>query len=175
MTEDRAALEEEAIGWVIRTRDPGFADWESFTAWLEQSEAHARLYASLSLAEAESADHLPRSPAAVVRTPALPGPAVRPRRWWVGGAVAASAAAAALLFTTIERNPFPTREYVTAPGEKRIVQLADGRRVGRVVYEGASRGQVAEDLSRTLGLDVAADRGLAARPFSGIIQIEGEG
>src|SRR3569623_1080743 len=129
MTEDRAALEEEAIGWVIRTRDPGFADWESFTAWLEQSEAHARLYDSLSLAEAEIADHLSRSPAAVVRTPALPGPAVRPRRWWVGGAVAASAAATALLFTTIDRAPFPTREYVTAPGEKRVVQLADGSRV----------------------------------------------
>jgi transmembrane sensor len=283
MTEDRAALEEEAIGWVIRTRDPGFADWEGFTAWLEQSEAHARLYDSLCLAETEIADHLSRSPAPVVPAPALPEPALRSRRWWVGGTVAASAAAMALLFTTIDRAPFPTREYVTAPGEKRVVQLADGSRVdmngatrlvvdgarharldrgealftivhdsarpfevasgdsvvrdlgtvfdlvrterrftvsvsegviafdpegrnirvpagksiersrdglalrdvgsdqvggwreGRLVYEGASLGQVAEDLSRTLGLDVAADPGLAARPFSGIIQVEGKG
>ena len=28
-------MNEEALGWVIRTRNPEFDDWDAFTIWLE--------------------------------------------------------------------------------------------------------------------------------------------
>jgi transmembrane sensor len=277
-----AKAEEEAIGWVIRTRDPAFADWDAFTAWLEASDSHARLYDALCLADEAVAEQLARSQPASVPLPANDD--VPRRRWWIGGATAASlAAVGALLLTQVDRNPFPTQDLRTGPGERRSVQLADGSRIdlngsthvvidgarharleqgealftivhdeerpfevasadhvvrdlgtvfdivrtprtfsvtvsegvivfnpdeenvrvpagrsldekggrilvatvsadqvggwreGRLIYEGAPLARVAEDLSRALGIQVEASPALAARPFSGIIQIEGKG
>ena len=49
----KAMMNEEALGWVIRTRDPEFADWEAFTAWLEADPAHAPAYDALMTADAD--------------------------------------------------------------------------------------------------------------------------
>jgi transmembrane sensor len=273
---------DQAIAWVIRTRDPAFDDWDGFTAWLEQSEEHARLYDALSLADEQIAEGLAVEPAAGLP---LPANDVAPqRRWWLAGGIAAAiAVAGTFLVTTMNQGAFPAQDYRTAPGERRSVQLADGSRVemngsthlvidgerharleqgqalftivhddkrpfelasgndivrdlgtvfdvtrtgrtftvtvseglilfnpdeeavrvpagksleesgdrlvvravatdqvggwreGRLSYEGAPIARVAEDLSRNLGVEVSADPGVASRPFSGIIQIEGGG
>jgi transmembrane sensor len=119
-------MEEEAIEWVIRTRDPGFEDWEGFTSWLERDVDHSMLYDQLSLAEERIADHLARqarsAPLIVERQPR------RVRPLWLGGAVAASAAALALFFGTVDRG-YQAQEYATGPGERRQIQLADGSRI----------------------------------------------
>jgi transmembrane sensor len=46
-------------------------------------------------------------------------------------------------------------------------------REGRLVYSAATVSRVAADLSRNLGVDVAATDEVARRPFSGVIMLEG--
>jgi transmembrane sensor len=265
--------EDQAIAWVMLTRDPSFADWDGFTAWLEASPEHARLYDALSLADAQIAEHLAR-----------PIPTAR-RRWrWpvVGGAVAAALALVAVVPRVMQPG-FTPQTIASAAGQKLTVRLADGSRIdmnggtrlvldgprharleqgealfavvhdearpfevasgdalirdvgttfnvvrepmrftvtvsegeivfnpereqvhltagqqieeagdqllvtrveiaqvgawrqGRLIYRGAKLARVADDLSRGLGLPVAADASVSARPFSGIIQLEGKG
>lgn len=265
--------ENQAIAWVMLTRDPGFADWDGFTAWLEQSPDHPRLYDELMLADERIAAHLDRAK-----------PVAR-RRWrWpvVGGAVAAALALVAVL-PTVTGPGFTPQTIASAPGQKLTVKLADGSRIdlngatrlvldgprharlergealftvvhdearpfevasgdavvrdvgttfnvvrepmrftvtvsegeivfnpereevhvtagqqieeagdqllvtrvetaqigtwrqGRLIYRGAKLERVADDLSRGLGLPIAADASVSGRPFSGIIQMEGRG
>jgi transmembrane sensor len=249
------------------------ADGEGFTAWLEESPDHARLYDELMLADERIAAHLARAK-----------PVAR-RRWrWsiVGGAVAAALATIALL-PTVTGPGFTPQTIASAPGQKLTVRLADGSRIdlngatrvvldgprharlergealftvvhdearpcevasgdavvrdvgttfnvvrepmrftvtvsegeivfnpereevhvtagqqieeagdqllvtrvetaqvgawrqGRLIYRGAKLERVADDLSRGLGLPIAADASVSGRPFSGIIQLEGRG
>lgn len=266
--------EDQAIAWVMLTRDPGFADWDGFTAWLEADPGHARLYDEMSLADERIAARLTR------KAPAAPR-----RRWrWpvAGGAIAAALALVAVL-PTITRPDFTPQTIASARGQKLTVRLADGSRIdmngstrlvldgprharleqgealftvvhdaarpfevasgdalvrdvgttfnivrapmrftvtvsegeivfnpereqvhvtagqqieergdqllvtrvetaqvgawrqGRLIYRGARLDRVADDLSRGLGLPIAADASVSAQPFSGIIQIEGHG
>jgi transmembrane sensor len=267
-------VEEQAIQWLIRTRDPAFGDWEGLTAWLEADPERARLFDQLSAADAEIADHIAATPAAPVRH----------ARWPVwGGAIAAALAFVALLFPLLHTPGFAPQTIASLPGQKLSVRLADGSRIdmnggtrlildgprharlergealfavvhddarpfevvsgsavvrdvgttfnlvrepqtftatvsegeiifnpdreavrvpagrqvqetgeqvlvtivdpaqvgtwrqGRLIYRGARLERVAADLSRGLGMPVAADDSVSARPFSGIIQIEGRG
>ena len=48
-----------------------------------------------------------------------------------------------------------------------------GWRQGRLVYSAASVGEVAADLTRNLGVRVAADQSVARLPFSGVIGLDG--
>src|SRR5688572_14698888 len=124
---EQGMIEEEAIAWLIRTRDPHFADWEGFTAWLEQSEAHGRVYDAVCIADEQLAEQLARTEAESA-VPALPIPAndVAPRRWWLAGGVAACIAVGGTFFMTTMGGGFEAQEYRTGPGERRSVQLADG-------------------------------------------------
>lgn len=120
-------LHEEALGWVIRTRDPDFADWTAFTLWLESDPAHAPAYDALSSADAELADLLPADPIFVAAPANDPGE----RRWrpmrWIGGGAMAAALVAALSITLWDRaDPYTV---ITRPGESRSIALADGTRI----------------------------------------------
>ncbi len=55
-------MNEEALGWVIRTRDPEFDDWDAFTIWLEGDPARATAYDALMAADADLADMVPAEP-----------------------------------------------------------------------------------------------------------------
>lgn len=117
-------LAEEALAWAVRTGDPGFADWEAFTAWLEQSPEHAAAYDRVAAAVAEAAEGLAATqPAAANDDP--PSPARISRRWF-GGALAASLAA--LLVFGVWRGD-ETYVEETAPGETRMIALDDGSRI----------------------------------------------
>lgn len=82
----------------------------------------------------------------------------------------------------------PDREAVRVPagrqvreaGDEVVVTAVDPAEVGtwrqgRLIYRGARIERIAADLSRGLGMPIAADGNVSARPFSGIIQIEGRG
>lgn len=266
--------QEQAIAWLIQTRDPSFADWDGFTAWLEADPEHVRAYDAVSVADAALDGQVTRRHAAPVRR----------LRWPVlGGAIAAAMALAAVLSPILNQPGFKPQEIASAPGQKLTVRLADGSRIdmngdtrlviegprharldrgealftvvhddarpfevvsgtavvrdvgtvfnivrepmnftvtvsegevifnpdrenvhlpagrkleetgdrvlvtaldpaqvggwrqGRLIYRGASMERVAADLTRGLGMTVAADRSVSAQPFSGIIQIEGRG
>ena len=127
MTGAQAMMEEETLGWVIRTRDPEFADWEAFTLWLEGDPRRASSYDRLMAADEDLAHITPADP------PILPVPAndpgerrFRPMRWLGGGAIAA-ALVAAISIGTLDRADIYT--VTTRPGEIRSIAIDDGTRI----------------------------------------------
>lgn len=127
MTGAQAMINEEALAWVIRTRDPEFADWEGFTLWLQRDPAHAPAYDLLMAADAELPDIIPAD------SVTLPTPANDPgeRRWrpmrWIGGGAIAAALVAAISIGMLNRTDSYT--VTTHPGETRSIALEDGTRI----------------------------------------------
>ncbi len=120
-------MNEEALGWVIRTRDPEFADWEAFTAWLEADPAHAPAYDALMAADAGLAKIVPAEPVTIAMPANDAGPrGWRPVRWLAGGAVAA-ALVGVVSVGMLNRSDIYT--VATRPGETRSIALDDGTRV----------------------------------------------
>jgi transmembrane sensor len=131
MTTDQP-IRDAALAWAMATRAPDFADWDGFALWLETDPAHAAAYDAVQYA-LEEAD-------AVLA--ALPEPAPEPapeaandnppgwlagRRGWLGGAIAASLVVA--LTSVMWFAPGGETLYRTAPGETRLIALADGSTV----------------------------------------------
>lgn len=120
-------INEEALGWVIQTRDPEFSDWDGFTAWLEADPAHASAYDALMLADSELDSFVPSEPVIVPIAANDPGvPSRRPLRWIGGGAVAAALVAAVSLGVA---NRSDIYSVTTRPGEIRVIALDDGTKV----------------------------------------------
>ncbi|BBF70778.1 FecR family protein [Sphingomonas bisphenolicum] len=124
-------INEEALGWVVRTRDPDFADWDAFTAWLEADPVHVSAYDAMMLADGELDSILPSDPVAM--PPILPVPAndpgVRPRRplRWIGGGAIAAALVATVSIAVLNRSDIYS--VSTRPGETRVIALDDGTSV----------------------------------------------
>lgn len=120
-------LHEEALGWVIRTRDPEFTDWEAFTQWLEADPSHALAYDTLMAADADLGEIVPAEPVTITQPANDPGE----RRWrpirWLGGGALAAALVAAVSFGVRDRTDIYT--VTTRPGETRSIALDDGTRV----------------------------------------------
>ena len=114
-----------AIDWIIRQRDPAFADWDAFADWLAESPGHAELYDALACLD-QDLDALPpaAAPSIAIR-PREPG---RPsRRLWFGGAIAAALVA---MVSLPNLGLFGDASRIeTAAGEHRTVELADGSKI----------------------------------------------
>lgn len=135
-------IRQEALAWAVQTGDPAFADWESFTAWLEAAPAHAEAYDAVAAAVADAAEALA----------SVPEPAndqgERPARWWrswKGGALQAAVAVAMLV--GVWSISGSDQLYVTAPGEIELVELADG---STIALAGDSRIELTGDRSARL-------------------------
>jgi len=127
MRPDPAAIDARAIEWIIAQRDPAFADWDGFADWLAADATHAAAYDALASLDADL-DALPRIPAPSVVIRAAAPPRRRPtRRAWFGGAVAA-ALVTAIALPSLGLFADPNR-IETAPGEHRMLALADGSKV----------------------------------------------
>lgn len=113
-------IREQAIAWAVRTGDPAFADWDEFARWLEDDLAHAEAYDAVTAAVGDACDALP-SPYQAQNDDE---PVVRRPRRWVGGAIAATLAVAVAFGVWQARGG--TYAVETAPGEMRMVELADG-------------------------------------------------
>lgn len=120
-------IEEQALGWVIRTRDPEFVDWEGFTAWLEADDVHAWTYDRLAVVDEELPSILPAEP--MLPTPANDPGAPGWRRWRLAGAGAIAAGLVALLSVNMLRDASDPYAVTTAAGEQRTLALADGTRI----------------------------------------------
>ena len=142
--------QDAAAAWAVRVGDPGFDDWESFTAWLEQSPEHAAAYDRMASAVAFAAAAEPPLPAPaqdVEPEVEYDEPSRRSRRWLIGGAVAAAVAAGAIGSWQWSDSGYAIE---TRPGEMRTVALADG---GSVVLAGATRIELDHDAPRRATLD----------------------
>jgi transmembrane sensor len=150
--EGRAA--EEAAGWFARLQGEGVTadDWLAFERWLAAAPAHARAYEKLErlwvdLDQADIARELGRIPYAPAAAPAAPRrPAGPTRRMWLGaGAALAAGLTVAVLGADVWMGPVAKPQiYRTAPGETRVVELADGTRI---------RMNAASQISVSLGRD----------------------
>ncbi|MBU3077784.1 FecR domain-containing protein [Sphingomonas sp. XMGL2] len=117
---------EQALGWLVRTEDPAFEDWEGFQDWLEADPAHAARYHALAGDAATMAELLAEAPA-----PARPVPSAAParigRRRVLGSMAAAMLAVAGGWMVWQER---PDRYAVETPsGVRQTVTLRDGTRI----------------------------------------------
>ncbi|WP_447725269.1 FecR family protein [Sphingomonas koreensis] len=140
-------IAEAARLWAIRASDPGFSDWDAFTLWLEESPAHLTAYET-ALAQADEAAELL---AAAPRPAWQPEPETGyrpPRRRWFAGAAVAAAVAAVAGWGLIDRGHSP-EQIATAPGERRIIDLADG---SRVILNGNTRVTIDRDTPRHVEL-----------------------
>lgn len=147
-------IREAALRWATLTADPDFGDWDAFTAWLEQDPAHARAYDAVQFAIDEAAAALIEGAPAVpdgAPAPANDNPPMPPagRRWaWFGTAIAASL----VLVVTFLLWPGARGEtlYATAPGETRLIALADG---STIALGGGSRIAIAGEGERQARLE----------------------
>ncbi|MGP1353846.1 MAG: FecR family protein [Parasphingopyxis sp.] len=140
-------IEDEAIGWIVRMREPDFADWDGFTRWLEQDPRHNGVYETMALADEDSeplVDALKNPPVSPLdRGIAEPERPVFKRRAVLGFGIAASATAIVAGYTLLDTGPALT-QVATADGERRNVTLADGSRIAinggtRLVYAADGR------------------------------------
>lgn len=120
-------MQEEALGWVIRTRDPDFVDWEAFTLWLEGDPARADAYDALMAADTELDMIIPPESVAMPVAANDPGQPQR-RTWrWVGGGAIAAALVATISVGMMTRADIYT--VTTRPGETQTIALKDGTRI----------------------------------------------
>jgi transmembrane sensor len=138
-------VRDEAVAWAVRTGNPGFGDWDAFTAWLEQSPEHAAAYDRVTAAVTEAAECLAAAGPAAANDE-VPQPSRLSRRWF-GGAVAASLAAV-LTFVLVQGDARYVAE--TAAGETRTIALDDG---GRIDLAGNTRIELDRDDPRFARLD----------------------
>lgn len=140
-------IAEAARLWAIRASDPGFAGWDEFTLWLEESPAHLAAYET-ALAQADEAAELLAAKPKPAWQPE-PDAGYRPpsRRWFAGTAVAAAVAAFAG-WGLIDRGHSP-EQIATAPGEHRTIELADG---SRIRLNGGTRVTIDRDTPRHVEL-----------------------
>lgn len=124
--------EMHAIDWAIRVDAPAFDDWEALTAWLEADVANAAAFDRATIRAHEAAVALAGAP---TQTATILPFAAAPRQRAARGAwmalAASLVAAVATLFTMLpsEKPAAAIRIAATAPGETRVLALADGTRI----------------------------------------------
>lgn len=123
---NNAAAEARAIDWLIRQRDPAFADWDGFADWLAENPGHVAIYDAVASLD-QDLDALPRTPARSAMPMQGEQPRRPSRRAWFGGAVAA-AFVGVIGFSGLNLFGDPNR-IETAAGEHRTVTLADGSKI----------------------------------------------
>jgi transmembrane sensor len=125
MATDNISIDEQAIAWTIRARDPDFDDWDALTAWLEADAAHAQAFDRTTMID----DMLPQ-----LLPAERPGPShgadVRPsRRWSFGRLGSIAAAIVAVIGLSFLSLPYLPYSVETGAGERQTVTLADGSRI----------------------------------------------
>lgn len=121
---DQRALEDQALGWVVRVRERDFDDWDAFETWLAAKSAHAEAYHRLAHADQDLEDILPAFSAP-------PAPQVRTARRWAWSALAAAVAAMLVGVVSVHMSVQAPQRYqvATGAGERRALTLPGGTSV----------------------------------------------
>jgi transmembrane sensor len=153
MLREKARIDAEAIGWVIRLREASSTDWEAFTLWLEADPEHLAAYEEVADADADVASLGPSpEPAAVVPawqpSTVVRRPARFERRAILGWGVAASLALVAGWSFIPKDSDLSVVQ--TAAAENRTLEMKDG---SRIILNGGTKILVDEDRPRFARLE----------------------
>lgn len=122
---DRTILDAAAL-WAVRTQEPSFDDWPAFMAWLEEDPDHSQAYDFVTLAaEDGTAALLPEAANDEAGEPA-PTRSRFPFLRLMSGVAACMALVSAIWFWQAQGA---MDVYRTAPGETRVIALADGSNI----------------------------------------------
>lgn len=124
MSANSSLIEEQAIAWTIRARDPDFDDWDALTEWLEADAAHNAAFQKLALLD----DMLPEL---------MPAPKkrqwrrviIQPSRWSAAGFGAIAAVFVAVITLSVFMAQPSYYSVETGSGEQRVIALDDGSRI----------------------------------------------
>ena len=150
MSDARSEMLDAAAMWLVRTREPSFADWDAFTLWLEADRTHNEAYEA-ALAAHDAADALIERtavPTAREAEPAQGARSWRARPSWIGAAAAAAIAAVAIPALLPRDQRFVIE---TAPGQQRSLRLADGT---LIAMNGGTRLVLDREAARAVRLEV---------------------
>lgn len=131
-----------ASDWLIRQRDPDFAEWDAFVAWLEADASHNEIYNELALIDAQWDDApnldydsiaslsgaIDPAPHHIAANDDTPKNGAIARRWF-GGALAAALVAALVIPNVTPYLDRDVRRIETAAGQQESITLADGSRI----------------------------------------------
>lgn len=155
MPPESAIVRAQAISWHIRLRDGRAEDWEEFAEWLALDPQHSTAYDKVALGDREIDPALAswassRIGLANDNWPARDALATR-RGWIFGGmSVAVAAAVAIVLLTPTVQSPAELYDVATAPGQQRVITLADR---DRVALNGGTRIRLDRNNPRYASLD----------------------
>src|SRR3546814_12163586 len=91
MPADRTtAIDAQASDWLIRQRDPAFADWAAFADWLAEDPAHGSTYDAIASLDVDLAALPPTAQPGVLWDAAPVRPRTPYRRVLFGGSVPAA-------------------------------------------------------------------------------------
>ena len=137
-------IEEQAIAWTIRTRDPDFEDWVALTEWLEADSAHGTAFQKLTLLD----DMLPELMPA--QTKRQWRDIFQPSRWSAYGISAIAAAVVAVITLSVFMAQPSYYSVETSLGEQRVIALTDG---SQIELNGDSQVTLSKDEPRFAILD----------------------
>jgi transmembrane sensor len=116
--------------WAIRVADPAFDGWDALTDWLEADDDHLTAYTQAidedDWARAALTEPLPPVMAA---NDDVPEPAPARRAPWIGALAACLVLALGVGAWSWRVAPAAVEDLTTAPGERRVVAMADGTRI----------------------------------------------
>ena len=117
-------IEEQAIAWTIRARDPDFDDWDALTEWLEAEAAHCAAFQKLALLDDILPELMPTQTKRQWRQVIF-----QPSRWSAAGIGAIAAAFVAVITLSIFVAQPSYYSVETGLGEKRVIALDDGSQI----------------------------------------------
>ena len=124
MSANGSLIEEKAIAWTIRARDPDFDDWDALTEWLEADSAHNTAFQKLALLDDILPELIPAHPKRQWRQIIF-----QPSRWSASGFGAIAAVFVAVITLSIFMAQPSYYSVETGSGEQRVIALDDGSRI----------------------------------------------
>jgi transmembrane sensor len=124
MSANGSLIEEQAIAWTIRARDPDFDEWDALTEWLEADVAHGAAFQKLALLDDILPELIPASTKRQRRQVIF-----RPSRWSAAGYGAIAAVFVAVITLSIVMAQPSYYSVETGSGEQRVIALDDGSRI----------------------------------------------
>ena len=138
-------IEDQAIAWTIRARDPDFDDWDALTEWLEADAEHGAAFQKLALLDDIIPELLPAPSKRAWRRKIL-----QPSRWSTAGIGAMAAVFVAVITLSFFLTQPSYYSVQTASGEQRVIALDDG---SRIELNGDSQVTLSKDDPRFAVLD----------------------